>query len=215
MKLGPGELSVGGMRLVDLRVGVLDALIATRSFQPGRDMSAGLTRHGETLVEELLEIGIVVDLTHCTPAAREDVYRINAARATPRPLVFSHSGVRALCNELNNPTDEEIRRIADWGGVIGIIFGNAWLTDVQRRVDQPDGLGLLVETADHIRNVGGVDAVGLGSDFDGLTDPFDDLKDSSEFPRVTQRLLGRFSEAEVRQILGGNARRVLNDGWSR
>jgi membrane dipeptidase len=68
----------------------------------------------------------------------------------------------------------------------------------------------------HLRKVGGVDCIAIGSDLDGFTDPLDDLKDASEMPRLTQRLLQNgFAETAIQKILGGNVLRVLQEGWGR
>ena len=73
-----------------------------------------------------------------------------------------------------------------------------------------DGLEAIVATAKHIADIGGIDAVAFGSDFDGFTDPPDDLEDISQMPRLTDALLrAGFSEEDVGRILGGNAARVL------
>ncbi len=79
-----------------------------------------------------------------------------------------------------NPTDAEIKTIAGFGGVIGVIFMNYWLDSGHH----DNGLDLIVATIKHIVDKGGIDAVAIGSDFDGFTDPPDDLKDISEMPRL-------------------------------
>jgi membrane dipeptidase len=111
-----------------------------------------------------------------------------------------------------NPTDAEIRQIADTGGVVGIILMNHWLTPVKIK----QGLHYVVETARRIRDQGGIETVALGTDFDGFTDPPDDVKDMADLPNITEALLrGGFREADIRLILGGNALRVLRQGWGR
>ena len=79
-------------------------------------------------------------------------------------------------------------------------------------------VGAIVVTGRAVRlsNVGGVDCIGLGTDFDGFTDPPDDLKDHSRVPDLIHVMQENgFSAAEVEKIVGGNARRVLADGWGR
>ena len=88
-------------------------------FRKEKDLTRGLTGKGRELVEAMVDIGILVDLSHCTPAARNQVFGIVGTR---RPLVFSHVGVHALKSDPMSPTDEEIRTIAATGGVIGVIF---------------------------------------------------------------------------------------------
>jgi membrane dipeptidase len=87
---------------------------------------------------------------------------------------------------------------------------NYWLGERH----QKNGLDSIVATARHIAEIGGIDSVAFGSDFDGFTDPPDDIKDVSQMPRLTAALLDAgFSEADAGKILGGNMERVLRTGW--
>ena len=105
---------------------------------------------------------------------------------------------------------DEIRHIADTGGVVAVIFMNYWLGEHTTK----DGLDAIVATAKQIADVGGIDTVAFGSDFDGFTDPPDDIKDISQMPRLTDALLAaQFSESDVEKILGRNMERVLRAGW--
>jgi membrane dipeptidase len=178
-------------------------------FEEPKDLTRGLTPLGEELVEACVETGMLVDLTHSTPPARQRVFEIVRRR---RPLLFTHVGVASLNPQPMNPTDAEIRQIADTGGVVGIILMNHWLTPVKIK----QGLHYVVETARRIRDQGGIETVALGTDFDGFTDPPDDVKDMADLPNITEALLrGGFREADIRLILGGNALRVLRQGWGR
>lgn len=175
-------------------------------FQPGG--TPPLTELGRAVVRTATDLGMLVDVTHCTPAAREAVY----AELDPgRPIVASHVGVARHNPDPYNLADDEIREIARRGGAIGVIFMNHWLAGT----DPGDGLDAIWRTIEHVRRVsGGWDSIVLGTDFDGFTDPPDDVRDASRLGRVTRMLLDRGVEVEaVRAILGGNARRVLEAGW--
>ena len=127
------------------------------------------------------------------------------------PVLASHVGVARLRNDPYNLSDDELREIAASGGVIGVIFMTYWLSP-----DKPaNGLEVIWQTMEHIHAVtGSWDHVMLGTDFDGFTDPPDDVRDASELPKVTQMLLDRgVPEDDVMKILGGNAMRVLEAGW--
>lgn len=182
------------------------------------DLSQGLTSIGEEVVERMLELGMLIDLTHCTPVARARVYEIVESQNKRAAVIASHVGVRALKPSPYCLEDWELRWIADHGGVVGVIFMNYWLGAHDRL-----GLDLIVETIDHIVAVAGIDSAGIGTDFDGFTDPPDDVVDATQMPRLTQHLLGqtrsgserRYPAEAVKQILGGNALRVLRDGWGR
>jgi len=178
-------------------------------FKNSIEQTEGLPPFGKQVVEEMIKIGMIIDLTHCTPEGRKEIYSINNNK---RPLVFSHVGVRVKNKSSMNPTDEEIKAIADCGGVIGVIFMNFWLESEE----QKEGLDLIVETIQHLKNIGGVDCIAIGSDFDGFTDPPDDIKDISEMPKLTKKLLSSgFNEVEFEKIMGKNIVRVLHDGWGK
>ena len=90
---------------------------------------------------------------------------------------------------------------------------NYWLTEDHHA---KPGLAFVVETMKHLKQTGGVECIGVGSDFGGFTDPPDDLKDPSELPRLTEALSkAGFTDDEIEQIWGRNFRRVLAGGWGR
>ena len=170
--------------------------------------SRGLTPFGEDVVERLVQLRIVPDLTHCTATARREVLRIVDGRV---PVIASHTGVKALNPVDYNLSDMEIRAIAETGGVVGVIFMPYWL----RRDHPRDGLEAIWQTMEHVAAItGSWGSVAIGTDFDGFTDPPDDAFDASHLPLIG-RMLGDkgLADAEVGAVLGGNARRVLRKGW--
>ena len=183
------------------------------------DLSRGLTALGEQVVERMLELGMVIDLAHATPLARARIYQIAESLRKQGGVMATHVGAYALKPSPYNLQDWELRWLAEHGGVTGVIFMNYWLAS------HPDklGLDLVIRTIQHIVDTAGIDAVGFGSDFDGFTDPPDDLVDAAQVPRLTQHLLGqtqsptarRYSDEDIKKILGGNALRVLREGWRR
>ncbi len=177
-------------------------------FKQPKDLDLGLGEIGPAVIEEMLRLGMIIDLTHCTPKARQEIYALCGTR---RPLMFSHVGVQPLADDPMSPTEDEIRHIADTGGVVAVILMNYWLGEH----DTKNGLDAIVATAQRIADVGGIDTVAFGSDFDGFTDPPDDIKDISQLPRLTDALLdAQFSESNVEKILGKNMERVLRNGWN-
>lgn len=180
-------------------------------FRWNKDLPLGLPAFGAQVVEAMFEQGIIVDLTHATPKARGDVLALPNPRG--RPLVMSHVGVSALMDHPINPADDEIRRLAETGGVIGVIFYSHWL--VSKRPKRPDTLANVVATVDHLVRVGGEQCVAFGSDFDGMTDPPDDLKDPAQWPALLVALeRAGYSSASIERFTGGNVLRVLEAGWS-
>ncbi|MFZ5517414.1 MAG: dipeptidase [Candidatus Zhuqueibacterota bacterium] len=178
-------------------------------YRGSRDLSLGLGKIGEQVVERMVELGMIIDITHCTPPARRRVYDIVAGRA---PVFASHIGAYEVNPNPYNLKDWEIKTIADAGGVVGVIFMNYWLMPhVTRR-----GLDFITKTINHIIRIGGVDSAAIGSDFDGFTDPPDDLKDAAGMLNLTQRLLAeQYSEEQINKILGENALRMIRQGWGK
>ncbi len=183
------------------------------------DLTRGLTPLGETVVARMLDLGILIDVTHCTPAARARVYELVDARGARERVLATHVGAQAINPSPYNLADWEIRWLADHGGVAGVIFMNYWLMPHETRL----GLNFIARTLEHFVQVGGVEVAAFGSDLDGFTDPPDEIVDAAQLPRLTQRLVAergpggarRYDEAAIAGILGGNALRLLRQGWGR
>lgn len=167
-----------------------------------------VTSFGMEVLRRMDALGMLIDITHMHPAAREVVYDVVDPA---QPIVASHVGVRAMYDHPYNLQDDEIEKIAARQGVIGVIFYTHWLGPNEPK----NGLRLIWRTIQHVRQVtGSFDHIALGSDFDGFTDPPDDVKDASEMGKVTQLMLDEgIGEDDVKKVLGGNAQRVLERGW--
>jgi microsomal dipeptidase-like Zn-dependent dipeptidase len=178
-------------------------------FTGDRNVSLGLKPFGEELVERMVELGMILDIVHCTPPARKRIYDIVGNRL---PLIASHVGAYEINPSPYNLKDWELKKIADSGGVAGVIFMNYWLMPHETR----RGLNYIARTLDHFVNAAGIEHVAVGTDFDGFTDPPDDLRDATELPKLTQRLLAEdYGADEIAKIWGGNVLRVLREGWGR
>ena len=156
----------------------------------------GLTDKGRKAVRRMEELGMVVDIAHCSHACVADI--IAMAR---RPVVSSHGGVQATCQVNRNLTEEEIRGVAKTGGVIGIGYWEGAVCGTSPRD--------AAKAMKHVRDLVGIDHVALGSDYDGATTV---RFDTSELTQVTQALMDEgFSEDEIRAVMGENALRVLRE----
>ena len=157
----------------------------------------GLTPLGQRTVRRMEQLGMIVDIAH---ASHQTVAEILAM--AKRPVVSSHGGVQAVCKVNRNLTDEEIRGVAKTGGVIGIGYWDAAICGTEP--------AKVAQAIAHVRDLVGVDHVGLGSDFDGaVTTGFD----TSQLVYVTQALVDRgFTPDEIRKVMGGNVLRVLRAG---
>ncbi len=177
-----------------------------------RDLTLGLTDLGKQVVERMIELGMLIDLSHCTPVARKQIYDMLDASGKHLPLLATHVGAYEINPSPYNLADWEIRRIARDGGVVGVIFMPYWL------MPKPSGQGInfLSRHIQVLIDTGGEDVVGIGTDFDGFTTPPDDLDNASQMPRLTQRLLvDGHSELRIKKILGGNALRAVCEGWGK
>lgn len=167
----------------------------------------GLTEKGFEFLEEMERLGMIADVSHLGDKGILDV--IAHAR---RPFVASHSNARAVCRHSRNLTDEMIRGIAEKGGVIGINFYPDFL-----RNQEEQGSPIKVSVTDiarHIRHmikIGGIECVGLGSDFDGITSSFE-MKDASDLPILEESLRKNgFTEEEIEKIFYRNVLRVYKE----
>ncbi|VIO77558.1 dipeptidase [Bradyrhizobium ivorense] len=206
-----GMLSIEGLHNLEGNIDNLDALYAagfrmaglTHFFdnEIGGSMhgtaKGGLTPLGRQVVQRMEANGMIVDIAHASHEAVADVL----AMAT-RPVVSSHGGVQATCKVNRNLTDDEVRGVARTGGVIGIGFWQGAVCSLEPRN--------VARAIAHVRDLVGIDHVGLGSDFDGSTTTG---FDASEIVAVTQALLtAGFSEEDIRKVMGGNVLRVLRAG---
>jgi hypothetical protein len=151
-----------------LRIGNLSYQLST-SFGGGLlDPTTPLSIAGEYIVDQMQEIGILVDCSHSSEQTTLDIIK-----RAKRPVVFSHSDPLALNNNIRNISDDQIKGIADTGGLIGVNPVNAYLKwgieDASNAVTGPfptlATISQYVDVMDYIRGVVGIDYIGLGTDF--------------------------------------------------
>lgn len=171
----------------------------------GRDAACGLTETGRNFVTEMERLGMIPDVSHLSDAGFDDVWE-----CTKKPFVASHSNARAVCPSLRNLTDDQIRRLAERGGCMGLNYYDKFLVDGGSK--DPEVLWeALIRQARHITDVGGMEILGLGSDFDGIpTNPA--LPGAEAMPVLWDRLKTTgFTENQLDGIFWGNVMRVYRD----
>jgi membrane dipeptidase len=202
----------------------------------------GLTDFGKEVVREMNRIGMVVDVSHVADKTFYD-----ALKVTSKPVICSHSSMRALSPVPRNITDEMLRALANNGGVVGISFGEGFVNpkdaealesaiktettaplltgralddyaaeDVRtlfgHRVKVAATVDDVANHIDHAVKLAGIDHVGIGSDFDGVSGPPNGLDDVSKMPALIEALLERdYAERDIKKILGENYLRVIRE----
>lgn len=165
----------------------------------------GLKPFGYEAVTRMNELGMIVDVSHLNEGGFWDV-----AHCSQKPFIASHSCVRSLCNHQRNLTDDQIRAVGDAGGVIGM---NLMPMFVREQADYVTIEEILCHIR-HIADKGGIDAVSLGSDFDGMGDARPEVEHYGRYPGMTAALEKYFSSGEIEKICYRNALRVFQDCWN-
>ncbi len=197
----------------------------------------GLSPFGERVVHEMNRVGMLVDISHVSPETMDDALRISAS-----PVIASHSSAYALAPHPRNVPDEILKRLPKNGGVVMVNFYSGFIVpdfakkaaaarrEIRARIADPAEISKAMEAwmaanpqprgsvstvadhIDHIVKVAGIDHVGIGSDFDGITAWPVGLEDVSCYPRLTEELLKRgYSESDVHKVLGGNVLRAFRE----
>lgn len=164
-------------------------------------MKRGLKDFGIQAIRRMEELGIIIDVSHLSDGGFWDV-----AKHTKAPFVASHSNSRVLCDESRNLTDDMLRTIGDRGGVCGLNFYAEFLNKGTKYASVED----LVRHARYIANMAGIDAVALGSDFDGIDTELE-FRDYAGMPVLLDGLCRAFTESEVEKICWGNTLRVIRE----
>jgi membrane dipeptidase len=160
----------------------------------------GLTPFGKEVIHEMNRLGMMVDVSHVSDKTFWDV--IETTRA---PIIASHSSARALTNNVRNMSDDMIRALAKNGGVIQVNFNCAFLSTAGTAT-----INDAVAHIDHIRRIAGIEHVGIGSDFDGITCTPKGLEDVSKYPNLTRALLEKdYTASDIHKIYGENVLRVM------
>jgi membrane dipeptidase len=165
-------------------------------------MRQGLKPFGIEAVQRMNELGIIVDVSHLSDGGFWDVVKYSK-----KPFVASHSNSRTISTHTRNLTDEMIRALGQSGSVAGINFGPEFLNEDPK--NQESTIEAMISHIKQFIQIGGIDCVGLGSDFDGVFGTFE-VKDASYMPLITECLeKNKFLPSEINKITYDNVERIL------
>ena len=194
-----------GVRMLTLtwnfenEIGYPNTIVKTKDYDPSKNY--GLKPEGIEIVREMNRVGMIVDVSHLNDDGFWDVVKY-----CDGPFVASHSNARAVCDHTRNMTDDMIRALADKGGVMGLNFCGDFLN--------PDGksrVADMVRHAKHIMNVGGIDVLGLGTDYDGIDGDLE-LDHCDKMQLLAQEMERQgFKTSEIEAIFHGNVLRLYKE----
>lgn len=171
------------------------------------EMERGLTDFGKEGVAYMQELGMLVDVSHLSDGGFWDVAELS--KRAGKPFVASHSNCRALSPATRNLTDEMIHTLADCGGVAGLNFAPSFLN-----MDMNDKVSRISRMCDHVIHLidkGGIECVGIGTDFDGIGGEFE-IADCTDMPLLFAALhLRGLSDDAIEKIAYGNVARVIKE----
>ena len=176
-------------------------------FPGSPDTGSGLTGLGMDLVRRCNALGIMIDLSHITEKGFWDV-----AERSSHPLVATHSNAHALCPHVRNLTDDQLRAIAESGGMVGVNFAASFLREDGRMIEDVP-LEQVVRHFDHLMSVLGEDHVGFGSDFDGAKVP-EAIGDAAGLPHLVDAMRRHgYDDVLLKKLCHENWLRVLEKTW--
>lgn len=175
------------------------------------DTEHGLKEMGIAFVEQMEALGMIIDISHLNDAGIWDVFC-----HTRKPFVASHSNARSVAGHPRNLTDEMLKALAERGGVAGINFYAPFLR-VHGDGPAPDHSSLadMVRHMEHMKQIGGIGCIGLGSDFDGI-DCGVEMENASGMQLLADEMHRKnFTGSEIEAVFSGNVLRVYKDVLSR
>lgn len=165
--------------------------------------NSGLKPFGLEAVEKMDDLGIIIDVSHMSDGGFGDVYRHGK-----RPFMATHSNSRNVQYHSRNLTDDMIKKLANKGGITGINFCGAFL-----QADERSTTDSMIKHIRHIINVGGLEVVGIGTDFDGMDGDLE-LKGAQDMPKLVEAMeKAKFKEGEIEAICYKNGENFFKRYW--
>ena len=193
-----------GVRALSLTHNFVNCFGCPHSDDP-RLMEHGLNPFGKEGVEYMQELGMLVDVSHLSDGGFFDV-----ADIVKGPFIATHSNARAVAGHTRNLRDDQLKVLAEHGGVTGLNLCPPFIDFTEGNTHT--SIEGCVAHIKHIVNVAGIEAMGLGSDFDGIFGT-QEIADVSQFDRLASAL-GKegFSDGDIEKIFWKNTLRVMREG---
>lgn len=170
-------------------------------------INKGLKEKGKEIVLEMEKQNIIPDASHLSDGGFYDLVDI-----LKKPFIASHSNARSIVNHRRNMTDDMIRALSNKGGVMGLNFCSAFCKpNGVNSTEEITTIEEIINHAKHIKNIGGIEVLGLGSDFDGIENEVQ-IKDISKMDKLFYELkkVG-FTESEIEKVFYKNILRVIKE----
>lgn len=192
-----------GYRLISFTWNSANCFGYPNSSDP-QEMQKGLTPFGFEAVEHMNRLGMIIDVSHLSDGGFFDV-----ANTTKKPFVASHSNARALTPHQRNLTDEMLRLLGEKGGMTGINFAPEFIGETVTSTEST--VARICDHIQHISNIAGIEAVGLGSDWDGIGGHLE-VASPLDVHKIFEELSRRgFSQSDIEKFAYGNAERILKE----
>jgi len=168
----------------------------------GIDEPFGLTKYGREIIHKMEKLGVIVDVSHLNNQGFRDVCEI-----ANKPFIASHSNAKSILNHPRNLEDWQIKEIIERGGFIGLNFYSEFISGSNKygsnKLSLTDELNFFRKHIEHFLNLGAIDVLGFGGDFDGITrSPFRNVRDYEVIYNLLIEM--KLNETEIQKLFADN-----------
>lgn len=167
------------------------------------ESNSGLTPLGRKIIKHALKLGMIIDLAHMSVKALDQTLKL----VGKKPPILSHTACFSIENNPRNTKDSELKKISKMNGIVGIFFSGKYINPKK----QPT-INDVIDHIEHAVSVAGIEHVGIGSDFGGITTGVPlGLESAAKLPNLLSELSDRgYSKSDLEAISFRNAQRVLS-----